>query len=314
MLQQIERYHIHSLLGEGSMGIIYKGYDPLIERFVAVKTINPDPLEPLSFESTKTYFENEIKILGKCQHPHIVQIYDAFFKNENIYIIEEYIEGSTLACLLSKDSKNDFGEILTLIYALAEAISHLHKKGIIHRDLKPSNLLISNKTELKLIDFGTATFIEEAINENLLIGTPNYMSPEQCLKKRMDERSDIFSIASIFYALLSGKKPFDGKNCMQIINNILHNPPLPISCIRTDMNSFLLKKLDSFFDTALSKEPCKRFQNIEQFKHNLKILEDTSMEAQKGKKKQSFFLKFLPSNCFKDSDATCIVPFSENKE
>ena len=180
-LTHLGKYEIKSALGKGAMGIVYKGYDPTIERFVAIKTIRKDLVDPEVAKQYMARFKNEARAAGRLMHPHIVAVYEYGEDDTVAYIAMEYVEGAGLREHLNRREAFDFAQLVRLLRQLLEALEFAHGRGVVHRDIKPSNLIVSEDGRLKVADFGIARVDTTNLTQaGMIIGTPSYMSPEQC--------------------------------------------------------------------------------------------------------------------------------------
>jgi len=259
---RIGRFQIESMLGRGAMGVVYKGHDKHIDRPVAIKLIRADLLDGEERESYFRRFQNEAKIAGRCVHANIVGLYDFSFYEGNPYLVMEYVNGIGLQQALPRGSQRSEGEVLPIALQMLDALQYAHERGIVHRDIKPANILISPDTKLKITDFGISRLLSmELTMTPLLIGTPSYMSPEQCMGASLDGRSDLFSLGCVLYELLAGHRPFQGANYTDTILGIISRPHTPLQEIRDDLPPGLVAAIDK----ALAKKPEDRFPNADAF-------------------------------------------------
>ncbi|OGF67478.1 MAG: hypothetical protein A2Y62_16225 [Candidatus Fischerbacteria bacterium RBG_13_37_8] len=229
ILETISRYEIKGVLGKGSMGVVYKAYDPVLEREVAIKTIEP------YFESDKKEldrfierFKREAVAAGKLSHPNIITIYDyGSVDDKTPYIVMELIRGKTLKQYFEENIRFDFAAITKIIVQIARALDYAHKEGIVHRDIKPANIMLLDDYTVKIADFGIARMPHsELTRTGEILGTPNYMSPEQIIGVPADSRVDLFSLGVILYQLFTGEKPFIGETFSSLAYRIVHENPL----------------------------------------------------------------------------------------
>ena len=196
MPQSIGRYQVHESIGYGAMGAVYKAFDPLIKRTLAIKTIRLDiPRNSPQYKSFIERFYHEARISGTLSHPNIVTLFDIGEENGIPYLAMEYVEGETIAGILEKGSRFPPEKVIGLVSQVASAIDYAHSKGVIHRDIKPSNLILFETDKVKVTDFGIAKLVDADMTQaGTLLGTPSYMSPEQAMGDRLDGRTDIFSL------------------------------------------------------------------------------------------------------------------------
>lgn len=273
MPARIGRFHIESMLGRGAMGVVYKGHDEHIDRPVAIKLIRADLLDGEERESYFRRFRNEAKIAGRCVHANIVGLYDFSFHEGNPYLVMEYVNGIGLQQALPRGSQRSEGEVLPIALQVLDALQYAHGRGIVHRDVKPANILISPDSKLKITDFGISRLSStELTMTQLLIGTPSYMSPEQCMGSALDGRSDLFSLGCVLYELLAGHRPFTGANYTDTILGIISRPHTPLQEIRDDLSPGLIAAIDQ----ALAKKPEDRFPSADAFGRALAHMVDGS--------------------------------------
>jgi len=228
--QFISRYKIIEILGKGSMGVVYKAYDPILEREIAIKTIEP------FFDQDKTEldkfierFKREAIAAGKLNHPGIITIHDFGFINEKTpYIVMEFIKGKTLKQYFEEGVRFDLQQIYNILLQILQALDYAHSNGIVHRDIKPANIMIQDNYTVKIADFGIARLPQsELTRTGEILGTPNYMSPEQITGIPIDYKADLFSLGVILYQLLTGEKPFYGETFNSLAYRIVHQNPIP---------------------------------------------------------------------------------------
>ena len=217
-LKKLGKYEIRHELGRGAMGIVYMAHDPVIQRDVAIKTMNREAFQD---KEQQERFLREARSAGALQHSNIVTIYEMGIENETPYIVMEYVEGQDLAALI-RDKALSLEQKLEVMAQLCDALAFAHSKGIIHRDIKPANIRIMPDHSVKIMDFGIAKQQDaDFTRTGLVVGTLSYMSPEQVQGKPLDPRSDQFSAGVVFYQLLSGKKPFGGENITNVVYQII---------------------------------------------------------------------------------------------
>ena len=248
----IGRFRIQSLLGRGAMGVVYRGHDPEIDRPVAIKLVRADLLEGEERDSYLERFRNEAKIAGRCIHANIVSIYDFALVDGNPYLVMEYVDGVGLHQAVPRGTRMEMSEAVHIALQVLDALEYAHRFGIVHRDIKPANILLTRQARLKVTDFGISRFAStELTTTPLMIGTPSYMSPEQCAGELVDQRSDLFSLGCILYELLAGERPFAGISYTDTIFKLVNQPHTPLSVLRPD----LPEALGAVIDKALAKKP-----------------------------------------------------------
>jgi len=254
----IGRYEILSEIGHGAMGVVYLAHDPRIDRRVAIKTIHALEVLPDSeAEEVRQRFTREAQAAGRLQHPGIVTIFDVGEHGGTCYIAMEYIEGDTLEPYAKKGHLLAPQQAIDLIVQACEALDYAHQHHIVHRDIKPANLMLLKSGRLKITDFGLAKNPTTSLTqEGILIGTPNYMSPEQVMGRPLDGRTDLFSLCAVLYELLTGERPFPGDTVTTIIYRILNEQPAPPQGINRNVPPAVGQVLMK----ALAKEPDQRYQ------------------------------------------------------
>ncbi len=265
-LERLGKYEIRSVLGKGAMGVVYLGFDPFIDRPVAIKTIRKDTLDAELAAQFMIRFKNEARAAGRITHANIVGVYDYGEEGGIAYIVMEYVEGTGLREYLNHRASFDFAQLVALMAQLLEALEFAHRCGVVHRDIKPSNLIVTNSGLLKVADFGVARVDMSSLTlTGMVIGTPSYMSPEQCTGSAVDARSDVFSAGVVLYELLAGRRPFIG-SLEAIAYKICHEEPVPPSQIS---GLTLPKEVDQLIAKALAKRPADRFPSARAFRDAL---------------------------------------------
>jgi eukaryotic-like serine/threonine-protein kinase len=277
--ERLGKYEIKGTLGRGAMGMVYKAFDPHIERYVAIKTIRKDMVEPELAAQYMARFKNEARAAGRLHHPNIVGVHE-YGEDDNVtFIVMEYIEGAGLREYLNRRASFDFRQLVALMEQLLDALEFAHAQGVVHRDIKPSNLIVTNKGLLKVADFGIARVDTSNLTMvGMIIGTPPYMSPEQCRGLEVDHRSDLFSTGVVLYELLTGERPFGG-SLDSVTYKICHEEPPPPSK-RSALK--LPVEVDQLIATALAKEPTARFQDARAFRDALRDVAKMSVEVEGG--------------------------------
>ena len=267
--KQLLSYKIISVLGEGGMGTVYLAEHTNFDRKVAIKAIHPHLAKN---DEIRQRFKNEAATMARLQHPNIVSLYDYFVDDEGLYLIMELVEGVELESYLRNiGSPLDEDVSTAFMKQLLDAFSHAHEKGVVHRDIKPANILITNDGIIKVLDFGIAKIVDGDGMHNMTktgtqIGTVYYMSPEQVQGKRVDARSDIYSLGVTFYQMLTGQNPYNTATTefevySKIVQEQLPNPQL--------INSTISATTVSILNKATAKNSSLRFQTCEQFKQAL---------------------------------------------
>jgi serine/threonine protein kinase len=256
--EQVGAYRVIEQLGQGGMATVYKAYHPALDRYVALKVLHPAFLEDKNFQAR---FVREAKLVAKLEHPNIVPIYDFAEHEGRPYLVMKFIEGITLKARISQGSIGN-EDILRIVEAVGAALAYAHKRGILHRDVKPSNVILASDGQIYLADFGLARIAqsgETTLTTDMVIGTPQYISPEQALgKKELDEGTDIYSFGVMLYEMTVGRVPFSADTPFSIIHDHIYTPlPLPSvenPSVSADLERVLLK--------ALAKERSDRYADV----------------------------------------------------
>ncbi len=259
--QRLGKYEIRGILGKGAMGTVYDGYDPRIERRVAIKTMPlPDPSDEEGAEGLAR-FKREAQAAGRLNHPNIVGVFD-YGEDESVaYIVMEYAPGTELKKILDRGDRMPVPEALKIMDAVLEGLQFSHSRGVVHRDIKPGNIILADDGTIKIADFGIARVESSQMTQaGTIMGTPAYMSPEQFMGQTVDNRSDIYSAGAMFYQLLTGERPFDGGRTA-IMHKVLNTePPRP-----SDLSVTSPVALDAVVVRAMAKRPEQRFESATAF-------------------------------------------------
>jgi serine/threonine-protein kinase len=254
----IGRYKVIKQLGKGAMGVVYLGQDPRINRTTAIKAVRfADDFEPEEAEKMKEKFFREARSAGTLSHPNIVTIYDAGEEQDLAYIAMEYLEGETLEKYTKNGNLLPMRKVIDYVADIADALDYAHQKGIVHRDIKPANIMLLNAGIVKITDFGIARITATSQTRTGVVkGTPFYMSPEQFSGEKVDGRSDIFSLGTMLFQLLTGRLPFYGDNPAALMHRVMNVPhPDP-----KKINPKIVKPLVTIIDKTLEKDQDKRYQ------------------------------------------------------
>ncbi len=266
--QTILHYKVMEKVGEGGMGVVYKALDTHLKRPVAVKVLLP---ERVTDPERRLRFVQEARAASALNHPNIVTIYDIDQAGGTDFIAMEYVSGRTLGELIPR-KKMRLGDTLKYAIQIADALAAAHAAGIVHRDLKPANVMVTDKGLVKVLDFGLAKLTEPAesdefrttetlqprTEEGTIVGTVAYMSPEQAEGKKVDARSDIFSLGSVLYEMVTGHRAFEGDSRIATLSAILHQEPKPVSTIARAAPA----DLEKLIERCLRKDPEQRIQHV----------------------------------------------------
>ena len=258
--KQFGHYQIVAPLGEGGMAAVYKAYQPSMERYVAIKVL---PRHMSASEEFVSRFKREAKMLAQLQHPHILSVFDYGEADGYPYIVMPFVQSGTLADLVQK-RRLSLSEIRRVMSQIGEALSYAHGHGMIHRDIKPSNILIDERGNCLLTDFGLARMAEASIKittSGAILGTPAYMSPEQGAGSNIDQRSDIYSLGVILYEMVTGRVPYTAETPIAIVFKHIQDP-LPSA---RKLNPDLPEPVELVLLKVLAKNPDDRYQTAEDF-------------------------------------------------
>ena len=282
-MNKLGKYQIRRTLGKGAMGIVYEGFDPVIERTVAIKTILPSQLTGEEFAGVMARFKREAQAAGRLNHPGIVAIYEygediaqdvsdeeatmmapsASQSSQRVaFIAMEFVKGRELRDYFERNERFPMAEVVRIMGEMLDALDHAHSQGVVHRDMKPANLILLENGRVKVADFGIARVEKSELTQTgTVLGTPSYMSPEQFMGHTVDGRSDLFSCGVILYQMLTGEKPFTGESTTTVMYKVLREEPVPPS----ELNLALDPALDAVVKKALAKQPAQRFQTGREF-------------------------------------------------
>ena len=280
-------YEILSAIGAGGMGEVYRARDTRLDRIVAIKVL---PAHLADRAELRERFEREARTVASLNHPHICTLYDIGHQDGTDFLVMEYLEGETLAQRLLKGAL-PLDQVLQYAIEIADALDKAHRKGITHRDLKPGNIMLT-KSGTKLLDFGLAKLKQEVVPANvqlsqlptanepltaqgMIVGTLQYMAPEQLEGKEVDARTDIFAFGAVVYEMATGKKAFEGKSQASLIAKILETDPPPISSLQP----MTPPALDRVVKKCLAKEPDQRWQTASDLCEELKWIAESGSQV-----------------------------------
>ncbi len=261
-IHSIGRYRVESLLGSGAMGEVYRAYDPVIDRLVAIKVVRPDLAAGSGSDQWLQRFRREARAAGRRFHPNIVAILDFGEDSGMPFLAMEYVDGSSLDAILKASGPLDPSRGVAIVMQVLSALGFAHQNGIVHRDVKPSNIIVLNNGEVKVADFGIARIdASEFTIVGDLLGTPAYMAPEQFSGTPVDTRTDLFAAGVILFEMLTGVKPFRGKSITEIISLMETRGP---EDIRT-LNPAVPDSLRRVITKALAFDPAQRYADAAEF-------------------------------------------------
>jgi CHASE2 domain-containing sensor protein len=264
------RYQVEKELGQGAMGVVYLGTDPKINRNVAIKTMAlSDEFDADELVEVKERFFREAESAGRLNHANIVSIYDAGEEHDLAYIAMELLKGYDLDKHIKDDSLLPLEKVIEIGIRCAEALDYAHSERVVHRDIKPSNIMYDPKdSTVKITDFGIARITDSSkTRTGTVLGTPNYMSPEQCMGKKVDGRSDLYSLGVVLYQLCSGKLPFVGESMATLMYSIVNDAPVDLKKVKADIPPTLRKVIHN----AMGKKVEKRYQTGKKLAEHLNV-------------------------------------------
>jgi serine/threonine-protein kinase len=264
------RYQVEKELGKGAMGIVYLGRDPKISRVVAIKTMAlAQEFENDELDEVKERFFREAETAGRLSHPNIVTIYDAGEEHDLAYIAMEFLKGGDLAKYTKKDNLLDMKTVVSIVTRAAEGLAFAHAQNVVHRDIKPANLMYEAESDsLKITDFGIARITDSSKTKTgMVLGTPSYMSPEQLAGKKVDGRSDLFSLGVMLYQMLTGSLPFKAESMASLMFKITNEEAPDIKTLNADIPECLVEIINK----TLVKNADDRYQTGTDMANELKL-------------------------------------------
>jgi eukaryotic-like serine/threonine-protein kinase len=265
-VDDIGRYRILGELGSGGMGVVFRAYDPVLAREVAIKTLKLSDLsDPLERDSLRDRLAREARAAGALSHPGIVAIHDVVQQSDLISLVMEKIDGQTLAHLLATQPQLDIGIVLRIVREAAAALDYAHRKGIVHRDIKPANLMLDESAAVKVADFGIAKITTSQTRTEsaggLIVGTAGYMAPEQLRGGPIEGHADQFSLAVVAYEMLARRRPFVADSIIALTHQVVFEHPPTLSTLRPGFGP----EVDAVFHKALAKSPADRYPTCSAF-------------------------------------------------
>ena len=268
-MQSISRYRIDGTIGSGAMGVVYQGYDTQIQRTVAIKVLHPHLRMGEHGADLEQRFIQEARAAARCLHPNIVTIFDFGSENETSFIVMEYVDGIELKAHLRNNTLIPLPSATGICIQILEALAHAHEKGVIHRDIKPANIILLENGTVKVSDFGVARLdTSDLTSTGFMVGTPNYMSPEGLQGHAVDARSDLYSVAVLFYELLTRQRPVRELSIEENLNKLND---------ATYLSGQNVRSIKPILNKALQASPGVRYQNAMEFIAALKGIEDLDL-------------------------------------
>jgi len=258
------RYEILDKLGEGAMGVVYRARDASLGRVVALKMLSADLGGE---EELHQRFQREAEAIGRLSHPNIVTVYDVGEVAGQLYMAMELLEGEDLRSLIEKRAGISLADRVRIFAQICAGLGYAHSRGVVHRDIKPANILVGADGRAKILDFGLARVSARSTitRRGVILGTPDYMAPEQAMGKGVDRRSDVFSVGAVFYEFLTLEKPFKGKTLHAVLYQIISEEPEPVPTLNPEVPV----RLAAVVHRMLRKDPEERYGSLEEVAHDL---------------------------------------------
>jgi tRNA A-37 threonylcarbamoyl transferase component Bud32 len=296
MTDTLGKYELRRILGKGAMGTVYEGFDPIIARQVAIKTVRlPDP-DDVEAQDELARFKREAQAAGRLSHPNIVGVFDYGETPELAYIVMEFVDGTSLKDVVDKKERFEMAEVVRIMDSLMAGLQFSHDRGVVHRDIKPANIMLTKSGEVKIADFGIARIESSSMTQaGTMLGTPSYMSPEQFMGQTVDSRTDLYSSGVMLYQLLTGEKPFEG-GLTAIMHKVLNTEPPPPSALSVTVPH----AFDNVVQKAMAKRPADRFATANEFAATLRA----AFTAKPVAASEGFGLGAMD---FGDSEATMVA-------
>jgi serine/threonine protein kinase len=255
---KIGKYALHGEVGRGACGIVYKGFDPFVQRDVAIKVALPNSEILADKNEYERAFFAEARAAGLLTHPHIVSLFDAGAEGDLNYLVMEFIDGTTLTPFCRPSTRAPLEQVIDIVFKCAKALDYAHARGVLHRDIKPGNIMLTKDNVPKVMDFSIAAIGAQMHHpEDSPVGSPRYMSPEQIRGKGIGPTSDLYSLGTVLYQLLTGEAPFKVNDQQALYQEILRTPAPRADVLRPD----LPKPLVEIVTRLLLKNPAERFQS-----------------------------------------------------
>ncbi len=259
--EKLGKYEIRRTLGRGAMGVVYEGWDPVIARKVAIKTVTRASEEDAEAREGLARFQREAQAAGRLQHPNIVGVFDYGETASLAYIVMEFVDGESLKTVLDRGERFPLAETVRILEELLNGLGFSHERGVVHRDIKPANIIMTHAGGVKIADFGIARIESSSMTQaGTVLGTPSYMSPEQFKGEPVDARTDIYSAGVVLYQLLTGEKPFEGSVSAIMHKVLTTTPPKP-----SDLAVTAAPPFDAVVAKAMAKRPEERFASASAF-------------------------------------------------
>ncbi|MFZ6767162.1 serine/threonine protein kinase [Undibacterium sp. Di26W] len=289
--KRVGRFYLSERIGMGSNGAVYRGHDPVIDRDVAIKIFSAGN-NAADKKQREQQFINEARAAGRLSHPNIVTIFDASSEGGSTFIAMEFLQGKDLRHLLADGREFDIIETANIIQKIADALEYAHGNGVIHRDIKPANIFVLPSQQPKVVDFGIARAPNRVLDEtreqshtlfnNNIMGTPNYMSPEQANGKQVTALTDVYSLGAVMYEMLTGQKPFQSQDVDKLLQQIVSKPPKNPSEICANIP----ESLSRIVMKAMQKDPSARYESAAEMSLALEKFLDRDKKLKRKRMKQ----------------------------
>ncbi|MBF0403935.1 serine/threonine-protein kinase [Candidatus Magnetominusculus xianensis] len=308
-IQKVGKYDVKEELGHGAMAVVYRGYDPFINREVAIKITDTDRgNDKDSAAHRRRLFFNEARIAAMLDHPNIIHVHDAGIEGSYCYLVMEYVKGAkTLKEFNKKNEILPVEKVIEIIFKCCKALDYAHSMGVVHRDIKPSNIMMTSDMDVKIGDFSIAQIISAEVTQiGGIIGSPKYMSPEQVKEEEITSQTDLFSLGSVMYELLAHVVPFDSENVSSLVFKIVNETPLPVSHYNKDIP----EELEQIVQKAMAKDPRNRYPRGLDFAADLSKVYRNLKRPVVDIKEQAKFEQMKKLNFFRgffDSELTEVI-------
>src|SRR5438309_8479059 len=260
--RRVGKFELHELIGEGAMGAVWRAYDSVIRRYVALKLLSRAG-RPTDAQER---FMREARAAGALQHPNIVTIYDLGESDDQLFIAMELVDGRDLSSLIALSEPLALERKLDIVIEVLQGLSYAHDRGVIHRDIKPSNVRVASDGRVKIMDFGIARLQSaEATGSGSIIGTPTYMAPEQITNGAITPATDVFAVGCLLYELLTYEKPFEGESVHGVLYQVLTTDPRPLRTVAPSIPA----SLERVVIRAMAKAPQDRYETAKQMRATL---------------------------------------------
>jgi serine/threonine-protein kinase len=263
-MTNLDRYEILDRIGEGAMGVVYRARDKTLDRVVALKIVSTELTDE---DELLLRFRREAEAIGHLNHPNIITVYDMGARDDRLYLAMELLEGEDLRALVESRATPPIEDRARIMIEICEGLGYAHTRGIVHRDVKPANIILTRDRRVKLLDFGLARMASRPTitRQGVILGTPDYMSPEQATGRGIDHRSDVFSAGAVFYELLTLQKPFRGSTLHAVLYEIVSGAPEAILSLNPEVPA----RLAALVESMLEKEPERRPASLEDVRRGI---------------------------------------------